>query len=408
MRIRAWPLAQLALPAFAQEPEGNSLSLGAAYTGDLRRNTTGGMAVGTTYSDAIDLAVTWNSDRLFDDASISSNVAVMYLGGGAISADFVGDLQGINNIEAPSGWRLYESWVELTFGDQYASVRTGVLDLNAEFDSPVTSSLFIGPPFGIGTDLAQTGPRGPVIFPTTGLGIRAAGTLGGGMRWRVGAYDGAPGTDEDAFTSMHLSKSEGALLIGEFEYSSDRIHKLALGSWAYTAPFERVDAALRPEAAPEHGNHGFYGMIDAALGSAGRVDFDGALRAGTAPARFNTFDGYVGVVFAARHLWAERPDDVLGLGIAWGHVGQPYRDTLQSDGSPATSAETLVELTWRAEVAPWLAVVPNVQFVSAPGALQDVNDSWIVGLRFEITQDHNWQLAASREKPADGSYARRE
>ncbi len=408
MRRLAWPLALLALPAFAQEPEGNAFELSAAYKGDLRRNTTGGMAVGSAYSDAIDLGVRWSSDRLFSGARISSSFAVMYLGGAAISADYVGDLQGINNIEAPSGLRLYESWVELAFGEEAASVRTGVLDLNAEFDSSVTSSLFIGPPFGIGTDLAQTGLRGPVIFPTTGLGIRAAGGFGEGMHWRVGAYDGAPGTDEDSFTSMHLSKSEGALLIGEVEYASDRIHKLAFGSWAYTAPFERIDAALLKDAAPEHGNHGFYGVIDLALGSAGPVNFDGALRAGTAPARFNAVDRYIGAVVTAGHFWDARPDDVIGLGIAWGHVGEPYRETLVYDGTPATSAETLVELTWHAEVAPWLALVPNVQFIADPGALRGVDDSWVVGLRFEVSQEHNWQLAARREKPADGSYARRD
>jgi porin len=113
-------------------------------------------------------------------------------------------------------------------------------------------------------------------------------------------------------------------------------------------------------------------------------------------------------VVTAGHFWAARPDDVLGLGIAWGHVGEPYRATLEFDGTPATSAETLVELTWRAEVAPWLALVPNVQFIADPGALQGVDDSWVVGLRFEISQDKNWPLAASRAKPADGSYARRD
>src|SRR5215510_3735041 len=104
MRTRGWLLAAYVLPAFAQVPEGSALNVSAAYTGDLRRNTTGGMAVGTAYSDAIDLGVSWSSDRLFDGARINSSFAVMYLGGDAISGEFVGDLQGINNIEAPSGW----------------------------------------------------------------------------------------------------------------------------------------------------------------------------------------------------------------------------------------------------------------------------------------------------------------
>src|SRR5688572_31214952 len=144
----------------------------------------------------------------------------MYTGGDGISAELVGDLQGLNGIEATPGWKLYESWVELGFGERFGSLRAGVLDLNAEFDTPVTQGLFTGSPFGIGTELSQTGLRGPVVWPVTGLGLRAAGDLGENFHWRAGAYDGAPGTDDDGFASFELSSTEGALLIGEVEYAS--------------------------------------------------------------------------------------------------------------------------------------------------------------------------------------------
>jgi porin len=271
----------------------------------------------------------------------------------------------------------------------------------------VTQGLFIGSPFGIGTEFSQTGPRGPVVWPITGLGIRAAGAVNDGLRWRLGVYDGAPGADESTFTSTRVSQSEGALLIGELEYSSERIHKVALASWAYTARFERIDAALRPPAEPEHGNHGFYGTFDVALGSAGPVAFDGALRAGTAPAQFNVIDRYAGAAVTATHFWAARPDDALGLGIAWARAGEPYRLASEADGVEVTSAETLVELVYRAEVAPWLALVPNLQYISNPGAMSDLDDSWVVGLRFELARDHSWQFSARRDVAPDGPYVRR-
>lgn len=408
MRV-AWCLAAvMTLPVFARDAaEGSALELGAAYTGDLRRNTTGGMSVGTAYADALDLGLSWSTDRLFPGTQLTSSLAVMYLGGDAISGERVGDLQGINNIEAPSGWRLYESWVQMSFGAASTSLRAGVLDLNAEFDTPVTQGLFIGSPFGIGTDLSQTGVRGPVVWPTTGLGLRLAGSAGGALQWRFGAYDGAPGTDDDDFTSVRVSSDEGALLIGELEYSAGRIHKLSLGSWAYTARFERIDAALRPAAPADDDNYGLYATFDVALGSAGPLDFDAALRAGTAPAEFNAVDRYFGAAVTATHLWEGRPDDALGLGVAWAHVGAPYRDVSEFDGLPAASAETLIELAYRADLTDWLALVPNLQFVADPGALRGVDDSWVVGLRFELARAHSWQLTARREAPADGSYARR-
>jgi hypothetical protein len=37
-----------------------------------------------------------------------------------------------------------------------------------------------------------------------------------------------------------------------------------------------------------------------------------------------------------------------------------------------------------------------------------MDDAWVVGLRFELAQEHNWQLSARRDGKADGAYARRQ
>src|SRR5688572_33415953 len=97
-----------------------------------------------------------------------TNLAAMDMGGKGISGEVVGDAQGISNIEADDGWYLYESWVEFEFG-ALKTLRAGVLDLNAEFDTPITSGLFVSSPFGIGTEFSQTGQRGPGVWPLTGL-----------------------------------------------------------------------------------------------------------------------------------------------------------------------------------------------------------------------------------------------
>jgi porin len=288
------------------------------------------------------------------------------------------------------------------------ALRAGVLDLNAEFDTPVTQGIFTASPFGIGTELSQTGTRGPVCWPTTGLGLRAAGDLGRHLHWRFGAYDGAPGTDDDAFTSTRLTNDEGALFVGELEYSSDRIHKLAFGAWRYSADFERIDAAMLASPIEDDGNQGFYAHLDTRLGSWGPVDFDGALRAGIADAQFNAVDSYLGVAFTAAHLVPARPGDTLGFGIARARLGDEYRAVRSFDGQPATAAETTFELVYRAELTPWLALLPNLQFVRDPGADPLVGDAWIAGVRFELTRDHAWPLNERREQSPDGSYARTE
>src|SRR5262245_45714993 len=115
-------LAMVASPVIAQETdEGPSLSLSASYSGDLRRNS-GGVAEGTAYADSIDLGLVWVADGLFSNARMTTNLSVMYLGGDDITGQYVGDLQGVSNLEASNGWKLYESWVEVSFGESSNTV----------------------------------------------------------------------------------------------------------------------------------------------------------------------------------------------------------------------------------------------------------------------------------------------
>lgn len=115
----------------------------------------------------------------------------------SLNASFAGDIRrnSTGGLGAGNGCNLYESSVEFSFGRSSHALRAGVLDLYAEFDTPVTQGIFTASPFGIGTEVSQTGARGPGVWPTTGLGLRAAGEFTESLHWRFSAYDGAPGTD---------------------------------------------------------------------------------------------------------------------------------------------------------------------------------------------------------------------
>src|SRR5690349_12703395 len=63
--------------------------LAAGYTGDFRRNTTGGLAVGDAYSDSIDLGAEWTTTGLFSDATMTTSVSVMHLSGPGITGKYV-------------------------------------------------------------------------------------------------------------------------------------------------------------------------------------------------------------------------------------------------------------------------------------------------------------------------------
>lgn len=408
-RVLATASLAAAGAAFAQQCEVGvdcpGIALNGLYSGDWRRNTTGGLATGAAYSHKLILGANWRADSLFEEARLSGSASVMYLSGDAISGDYVGDLQGLNNIEADAGWYLNEVWTEFAFGgDTHTTLRAGILDLNAEFDVTPTSLMFVAAPFGVGTDISQSGPTGPSIFPLTGLGVRAAGERDSGLAWRFGVYDGAPGTDGGrGFSSLQVSSEEGVLAIGELAYHSDHVTKMSLGAWGYSAKFEPIDAALNPDAAPESGNRGFYALVDLPLGVAADRRFDGSLRVGTASERFNAVDRFAAASLVATGVWAGRPQDQLGIGVAWAHSGDAYRLAQAFAGSPATAAEILWELSYGASLTEWLALKPGVQFVQHPGADASLADSWVVGLRFELATERSWRenAVASIGKPAN-------
>ena len=405
-------LAALGNAARAQDAdeEDTGLAVSFGYTGDLRRNTTGGMAVGTAYSDMLDLGASWSSNTLFSDTRFTTSVSVLHVGGDDISGDLIGDLHGVNNIEAPDAWHLYEFWSEFNFGGHgNTSLRVGLLDLNADFDTPVTSALFVGPGHGIGTEIAQTGGNGPAIFPVTGLGIRLSGEWNESVRWRVGAFEGTPGDEnEDSFAVFDIGRGEGSLLIGELEYANDRFNKLSLGVWSYTADFDRLDAEFLTDAHAEAGNQGVYALMDVKVGDVGPARIDASLRVGVADARFNAVDEYIGTTIVASHPFESRPDDAFGFAVAYGRTGDLYRSVQALAGIPSASAETSYELTYRASITDWLALAPSVQFVSHPGADLSMNDAWVVGLRFELSHEKSWPMFAQRNAPAQPSVVQAE
>jgi porin len=399
--LLAAPLAHGQGAACAQTATCPGIEVTAGYTADLRRNTRGGIEQGNALSGLLEAAAAWRSASLLPGAFVTTSASLIQVAGDSVSGDLVGDLQGLNNIEADAGWYLYDLWSEVSFGSgSAASVRAGLLDLNAEFDTSDTAGFFVGPPFGIGTDLAQTGENGPAVFPVTALGLRLGGELGESLQWRIAAYEGTPGrTDRQRFATAELSQGEGALLIGELAFAPARLHKLAFGAWTYTASFGRVDAAATGNDARGKGNRGAYAMIDAPLGSLGEARVDGMLRAGIANARYNAVGTYVGGAVVVSNLLSGRPDDGFGIAIAHARTGGQFRTQLAADGGRPAKGETALELTWRAPLAQWLAVVPGLQWVASPGADRAARNAFVAGVRFEMAWGRSWSLLANQAAP---------
>jgi porin len=109
-------------------------------------------------------------------------------------------------------------------------------------------------------------------------------------------------------------------------------------------------------------------------------------RLGFADSDVNQFSNYIGAGAVYTGLLPGRDEDRLGLALAVARNGEPFKDALRAAGARVFDQEIIIELTYRAEVTPWLTLQPDIQYAMNPGAGAngDLDDALVVGLRFEL------------------------
>ena len=346
----------------------------ATYTGEFLSNVSGGIATGNVYLDnlsmTLDVEVAWGfgSGQLFAHG--------LYNTGTTFSDEFVGDFQVASNIEAGHAFRLYEFWYEL--GDERWSIRTGLYDLNSEFDTNDVSGLFLNSSHGIGADIGQSGKNGPSIFPVTSLAVRGDASFDN-VTVRVAVLDGVPGDpDNPSRTAIDLDGDGGVLSIAEVDVSFGKSNRFWSGFWRYSGEFARLYSN-----GMSNRNEGWYAGIESRTDLGGRT-VAGFMRLGQANDQLNPVENYLGAGFVVVAPIASRPNDQLGVAIASVGAGQPYRDSLEQIDPNARRRETSLEVSYRAKINDHLILQPDIQLIQNPSALSIIDNAVIVGLRFEI------------------------
>jgi len=379
--------------------------------GGLPRASSRGDREGDTYSGNLSLQASLDGHRLFGASGLTLLVDGLWIHGGQPSA-ILGDAQGVSNISAPPKLTLYEAWLQYDmFGNRF-SVLAGRYDLNAEFYRVQSAGLFLNSSFGTGPEFSNsgTGGLGPSIFPSTSLGVRLVFKPRVNVIVRGAILDGEPVDRADGSVAAFKS-GDGLLLVSEVALlnraaSDDRTRKLrfrigrgsglppyankvAVGGWYYTATFNdlnNVDASGAP--LKHRGSGGAYVLGDATLirsNADPRRRLTGFGETGLGDGRVNRFGAYLGAGLVGAGALPMRPTDELGVAVAMARNGSGYLDSGQRLGEPATTAETAVEVTYLAQIASWLALQPDFQYVIHPNTDPTVRNGRVFQFRFELT-----------------------
>ena len=398
MRIRVHVAAlcfAIALPA-PSLADGNGrdeqplYELGALYVADALANVHGGLREGSAWLDYLELAATFDAGRALGVDDLTLFASVVRTNPPTFSERYVGDAMLVSNIDSEYALRVFEAWLDWGFEARGAgSLRAGLYDLNSEFDTTEARGLFINSTYGIGQELAQTGRNGPSIFPVTALAARLAWMPAEPWLIKFAVVDGVPGDPGSTHRSRwHLSRSEGALLIGEITAAAGPVAQLSVGHWRYTEEFAGVGPVLPDRTVEfERDNHGTYVTAEfkpRTEPGPGAPRWSAFVRAGEANDRVNVFDRHVAAGVVVEWPWPGVNGSQFGLAASEARVGADYRSLQHQVGNDLARYERNVELTWRVPIGEHVVLQPDVQYIVNPGAERGIPDAWVVGVRMEL------------------------
>jgi len=390
---RAQALAVRVSSSVAQQ-EDPMLAFRLAYTGESWGNIGGqdGPAMSLHNLD-IDLTADLESLTGWRDATLF----VYGLGNqGDSPSHRVGDIQGLSNIDAPTTFKLYEMWLEQRFLQDRLSVRAGLYDLNSEFDAIETAGMFLNSSHGIGPDFSQSGLNGPSIFPTTSLGLRLWTQPREAIYAQAVVLDGVSGDPHNSSgTHIKLDAEDGALITTEIGYSVGALdsedgvqRRVAIGAWAYTAPFDDLlETDSRGQPVQHRALPGLYVLAEWKVFHESMAPVQGLslfARYGRADAHIYQIGQYLGVGALYTGLIPRRDSDQVGIAVAHIFNGEEYRRAQLQEGGSTDLAEIAVELSYRLGLLSNLILRPDIQYIINPGTDPDMDNVLVVGARLEL------------------------
>jgi porin len=400
------------------------------YIGETLGDVSGGMKHGFVYQGRAELSVDADLGK-----SLGWNGGLFHVTGyqiqrtsGGIGANFTGSLGDPSNIEARSTTRLFTLWLQQSLLDDKVSVRFGQLAADDEFLTSPTAANLINGTFGWADLMAANLPSGGPAYPLATPGIRVQVNPAPGFSVLAGAFSGNPaGSDcsgDAQACNRHgttFSLSGGTLWIAEIQYGINQgeqatglpeIYKL--GVWYQNGSFADqhygldssgalVSLASSASVAPENhsGDEGIYAVADRMFWRATDKSrsLSGFLRTGVAPSDRNLVSFYADGGLGYAGLIPGRAQDILTFGVSYARISGDAADldrdqrVFGTPGYPVRDQETVFELSYLAQITPWLTVLPDIQYIAHPGGFAPnpndpsggaIPDALVVGVRTSI------------------------
>ncbi len=379
------------------------IEFGLDYIGETFASVTGGIKRGAVYDGRLSMSLYVDLDKLVGWSGATAHFHAFQIHGRGASANLVGNLMTLSGIEADRATRLYTVWLEQKLFEDRVSIRAGQIAGDSEFIISETAGGLVNSTFGwpllTGADNTSGGPAYPLPTPGIRLQLKPVDDL----TLRTAVFSGNP-AGSGCTTNPQIcnpsgttfSLSGGALWLAELEYGANQGKTATylpgtykIGGWRETGTFtdQFTDTPVR------HGDWGVYAIADQTVWRRTPGEEPGLnvfMRLGGAPSDRNLVTWYADGGFGFKGPLADRPDDVLTIGVAYGRISNEaaLADRLAGPPTPVRDHEALVEVSYNISVAPGWSVQPDLQYVIHPGGniakptgTGTIRDALVLGVR---------------------------
>ncbi len=377
--------------------EAHGISLNLNETSEVFGSPTGGRATGVIYEGATNISVDLDLEKSIGLSGGTMRISALQIHGRGLSTNDVANLNTISSVEATRATRLYEIWYQQMFAGGKADIRVGQQSADLEFALSSYGGLFTNASFGWPTSSAVSLPGGGSAYPLGVLGARLRLRPADNTTVLLGVFNGSParpGTNDPQLRNAHGTSfrlDEGYFAIAEAQYTinaEEGATGLAgtykLGGWYHSRAFTNqffvntLNIATDNTGSPVNPNDDWmlYGVADQLVWHAPNTKDGGVgvfARVTGGPGSKNQVNVFANAGVTYKDVFG-RENDTVGLGLAWARISDTARanDAAAAAAqpgvfSPIRSSELALELTYQAQVAPWLTVQPVAQYIFNPG-----------------------------------------
>lgn len=403
------------------------VSLGLNEQAEVFGNATGGVRRGAFFEGLLTMSLGVDAEKAFRLPGGTLNATAYQIHGRGLSLNALDNILSTpSSLEAVRGTLLFELWYEQVLLGKQLAIRAGQLAADQEFIVSQYAGLFLNHTFGWANLPSADLPSGGPIYPLATPGLRVKYIPRDDLTLLLGLLNGDPAGPGRGFPQSRdpsgtaFRTGDGAFVIGEVQYAingGDGAKGLPgtykLGAWYNSENFldQRRNASGRSLATPSevallgrnhNNNWSIYAVADQFVWrEAGTKDQGIAIfaRAMGAPGDRNLVNFYLDAGVTWKGAVPGREADTAGLAFGFTRISDTAAK-LDSDirfftGNPypIRRHETVLELTYQAQIAPWWQVQPDAQYIfnlngGVPNPLNPrkrLGDALVFGVRTNVT-----------------------